>query len=72
MSKEKNKRGKKVREREGNPKISLIYVHSHFSLILLCVQKVVTPIYLVTYYIKWVTTSRTDGMVKRKPLQAHE
>ena len=28
----------------------------------LCVQEVVTPIHLVTYYIKWVTTSWTDGI----------
>ena len=30
---------------------------------LLCVQEVVTPIYTMSYYIKWVTTSWAYGTV---------
>ena len=28
---------------------------------ILCVQEVVTPMYIMSYYIKWVTTSWTYG-----------
>jgi len=30
--------------------------------LILCVQEVVTPFYIVTYYIKWVTTSWTHSL----------
>ena len=36
-----------------------IYSNNHG--VLLCVQEVVTPIYIMSYYIKWVTTSWTYG-----------
>ena len=32
------------------------------NVLLLCVQEVVTPIYMMSYYIKWVTTSWTYGI----------
>ena len=33
------------------------------KLSVLCVQEVVTPIYIVSYYIVWVTTFWTDGFI---------
>mgnify|MGYP001343068601 CR=1 FL=1 len=38
--------------------------------LILCVQEVVTPIYIMSYYIKWVTTSWTYGKIQLDFLQS--
>ena len=36
-------------------------LQGNYFLDILCVQEVVTPIYVMSYYIKWDTTSLTYG-----------
>ena len=39
--------------------LSFIFFESYFMCHILCVQEVVNSIYIMSYYIKWVTTSWT-------------
>ena len=44
------------------PGLQTSFMPSHISIYIQCVQEVVTHLYTVSYYIKWVTTSWTDSI----------